>query len=199
MVRVLLVTLGFSLLPVPVLADPLDDATYIVELNSTAVEMTLKADTVVMGIQRSVARHLEDLGATIADPGRFRTELFGDLPDRLRADTGRAAIRAYVAVFDADELGRIADYYRTPEIRSLIAAGIPIRPDLLDEDVAQLLESRAPDLMKYIAPAIEENVAEAMARLTMERLATIISMPDVVSFDREERRAEVVEALRSIE
>lgn len=158
------------------------------ELSNQAIETIIPAIT--------------DLGGTVPDQAALKDALLGDTEEQLIALMRAHWTAEFAAKFRESEIAALATFYRSDEYRKTYAnfvqnGALPHELDaFLEDDFAPMIEHWS-DLQDSM-PELEERIKAALQDVYgLDRFAEVFAMKDIVSFESEAHRKEVIDAIHA--
>lgn len=197
-----LLILAFLSLTAPARADIAADTDFVVMKQMEATGDAQRWDALSDQAIAKFEPAIENLGATILDRAAFKEVLLADTYDEL-LDTIRSRwILQYRTHLTPDEITALADFYRRSSGKALEATisetgALPAASnDLLNGPLEPLLE-HFPKMQASFSD-LEKQIKGEMANAhTLEGVAQILAMKDIIGFETEARQQEVIEAFQA--
>lgn len=199
--RMRLVTAAIlGLLPTSGFSGSVENARFIAEQHLDALGYAQRLDALERRTLSSLRSGLEPFGATILDSDRFMHELTGEYTDSALPDLVTAASDAFVEHLTPQELAQLAAFYRSEAGKVLPAQPVwdlegNAHPPLSDDGPLAPLFEKSPQLKASMDHIMTRGLTTIADLFTAERLAGIVADPEIVGFEDETMRADVVEAL----
>lgn len=197
-----LLIIAFLSFSAPARADIAADTDFIVmkQLEATGTQQRLDAlsDQAIANLEPGI----ENFGATIIDREAFKEVLLGDTYDELFEMIRTRWIELYRAHLTPDEVTALADFYRSDANKALeafVSETGELPPDaytLLDGPLGPLIE-HLPE-MEASFSGLEAEISTELSNLfALDRFIEILAMKDIIGFETEARRHEVIEAIEA--
>lgn len=167
------------------LAGAAEDAAFIAERTVSSADYRGGQAELNRQIFRNIEAGLQRLGAEVVDPDRFIEELVGSWPTVFEAEFAQVLN----AALTEKELAELAEFYRSDEGRDYLETGELLNPVAMLDVLRRAMAVRS-GLEAALAPRLNEMFSP-------QRVAEILEMPDVVRFENEATRDDVVHALRN--
>ncbi|MEL7149450.1 MAG: hypothetical protein AAGK71_01885 [Pseudomonadota bacterium] len=199
----LLIAVFICLAP-PARANVDDDIQYIVDSlfysQGYAEETNHKSDQIISRLSAALAK----LGAEIRDETAFRDAILGPYEVSYRAQIMAANAEAMRELLSEDEIAAIADFLPTPDGQAFLTLS-PQKPPS-SGFLAKLRESPLKPFFEHKSEFDARTMSVRLSAktqmrevLSMKRIANLIEEYDIVTFEDETKRSEVVKALRNLE
>lgn len=193
----------FYLTSPPLIADPKEDATYIVEQHLISGNYDEKFKLLMQDTLANMTQSLERLGAKIIDPDRFLGLLVEDTHLEFMPKVREHAVSAFQDILTPEELASVASFYRSDEGQNFLEQSqseetFQTYESILRDGPGEPLITHMPELLASMSEPIREWRARITELFSPHRMADILEMESVVEFVDENRRQRVVEALREV-
>ena len=188
----------------PARANVADDIQYIVDSlfysQGYAEEAGHNSDQIISGLSAALAK----LGAEIRDETTFRDAVLGPYEDSYRVQIMAANAKAMRELLSEDEITAIADFLPTPDGQAFLTLSPQNPPS--SGFLAKLRESPLKPFFEHKSEFDARTLSVRLSAknqmreiLSMKRIANLIEDSDIVTFEDETKRSEVVKALRKLE
>lgn len=197
----LLLAAFLGLSPVSGLSGPAEDARFIAERHVLCDGSAEKLEALERALFNDLKPGTEKLGAKILDPDRFMQALMGAYSERFLPSLVASLTEAYGRVLTSQELSDLADFYRSTQGDEPLTCAPKTASDpdgggfWVDGPGAPLLEHQ-PEIVSGMEQFLVDGFSIIRSSFTMDRMAEIFQDPEIIGFEDEDLRAEVVAAMR---
>ena len=192
----------------PVVANPAEDAAYIVEQHLVFINYEEKVALMSQDIVTTMQTGFDNFGAEIIDPDKFLDVLLGDFFSEFMVKVQADTVVVFQETLSPEELAALAGFYRSDEGQALLVQGdallalsiIEGHPgptnQFFQTGSGAAILARMPELLAGMNGMFQAVQVRLNELFTLDRIADIMEMKSVVRFKDESQRQVVVDALR---
>ncbi|MEM6589477.1 MAG: DUF2059 domain-containing protein [Pseudomonadota bacterium] len=194
-----LLILAFLSLTGPACADISVDTNFVVMKQMEAFEDAKRLGALSDQAIAALEPAIEKFGATIIDRAAFKDVLLGDTYDEMFEMMRTAWVEQYSMHLTPAEIAALAEFYRS-DVGKTLAATFPRTGDLPRDAHTLLNGPLKPVLENYAQMQAgvsdrEAQIKEELSRIfALDRFSEVFAMKDIIGFESEARRQEVVDA-----
>lgn len=192
--------LALLIFAVPAHADKAADMTLVIDTHMAMEEVPKRLDSLYTETADRLEPAIKELGGTIIDKDAFQDALLGDFDDETLASMRSQIASLYELILTPAEITTLADFYRSSEgaawVDTLIE-GKALTKDTTEFVAGPLapLQDHWPVMQSRVSEMRSQNEKKLGALLDLRRIAEIMAMDHIVSFETEERRQMVLDGL----
>lgn len=194
--------LVFALLmfTLPTQANVQPDLDFVVDVHVQDTTALQNFDALLDKSVAEVEPAIENLGGTVSDRSAFKEALLGDINAKIMEVIRSHWLAEYQNVFSDEEIAQLAEFYRSAEWQSVASeffsnGALPDDVETLKQGPFSIMIEHEADLDQSMPVLEAQVISELQSVYSLERFAEIFKMDGVVSFESEQQRQDVIDAI----